>query len=98
MATKAWENTTKEKQPTADYKRQKIAATPTTGEYLNNADTSMGGIKRDLHRSALKNKAIVGSGDKVYYYHTEDSVVQLLRDIKTGTATSLELFAQLKDV
>ena len=34
----------------------------------------------------------------MYYYHTEDSVLQLLRGIETGTARPLELFMQLKDV
>jgi len=56
----------------------------------------MGGM--DPHRGALKHQAVVVSGEKVYYYHTEDSMLQLLRDIETGTATSLELFMQLKDV
>lgn len=37
-------------------------------------------------------------GEKVYYYHTEDSVLQLLSGVETGNATSLELFMQLKDV
>jgi len=58
----------------------------------------MGGIERDIHRGVLKHQTVVVSGDKVYYYHTEDSVLQLLRDIETGTATSLELFMLLKDV
>ena len=56
----------------------------------------MGGM--DPHRGALKHQAVVVSGEKVYYYHTEDSVLQLLRGIETGTATPLELFMQLKDV
>jgi len=37
-------------------------------------------------------------GEKVYYYHTENSVLQLLRDIELGSATPLEQFMQLKDV
>ena len=51
-----------------------------------------------MHRGALKYQSVVISGEKVYYYHTEDSVLQLLRGIETGTATPLELFMQLKDV
>ena len=56
----------------------------------------MGGI--NSHRGTLKHQTVAVSEEKVYYYHTEDSVVQLLRDIETGAATSLELFLQLKDV
>ena len=53
---------------------------------------------KDAHRAALKHQSVVISGEKVYYYHTEDSVLQLLRGIETGTTTPLELFMQLKDV
>ena len=56
----------------------------------------MGGI--NSHRGTLKHQTVAVSEEKVYYYHTEDSVVQLLRDIETGAVTSLELFLQLKDV
>lgn len=66
-------NKTSEAQSFSTSPTQMVCNKDASGVPPNNV--SMGIADQDARRGALKHQSVVISGEKVYYYHTEDSVL-----------------------